>query len=53
MRLGFSSLYLIALGLYGLAWLTMQPGLLSLRQFQGTSPEAQDDAAASGAAHRI
>ena len=34
MRLGFSSLYLIALALYGLAWLTMQPGALSWRQFE-------------------
>jgi len=25
MRFGFSSLYLIALGLYGLAWVTMLP----------------------------
>jgi len=39
MRLGFSSLYLIALALYGLAWLTMQPGTLSWRQFEPNLPE--------------
>ena len=39
MRLGFSSLYLIALALYGLAWLTMQPGALAWRHFDANLPE--------------
>ena len=30
MRFGFSSLYLIAVGLYGLAWITMLPGVSRL-----------------------
>jgi cytochrome b561 len=49
MRLGFSSLYLIALALYGLAWLTMQPGALSWRQFEANLPEPdlQDEVGAS------
>jgi len=55
MRLGFSSLYLIALALYGLAWLTMQPGALSWRQFEPNlpEPEAQSgmDVTASASQH--
>ena len=39
MRLGFSSLYLIALALYGLAWLTMQPGALARQHFDANLPE--------------
>jgi hypothetical protein len=41
MRFGFSSLYLIALGLYGLAWITMLPIArrgLSLRPAEAPAP---------------
>ena len=49
MRLGFSSLYLIALGLYGLAWLTMQfkDAPLSWRQFENAMPAPQDETPSS------
>jgi spermidine synthase len=50
MRFGFSSLYLIALGLYGLAWITMLPitkRILSLRRAVHPTPGHEPGSASS------